>query len=105
MTELQHGVARLNRISAGKRAEIMRLWLEATITQFERNLIGVTIDVARSAGYLSDHASSIGHQPGLADILIAATAQVHNLTLLTRNLRHFEPLGIDVIDPLLRLPG
>ena len=82
----------------------MRGWFEATITQFERNLLNMEIDVARAAGNLADHAHAIGHQPGLADILIAATAQVHDLTLLTRNVRHFEPLGIGVIDPLLRLP-
>lgn len=105
VTELQHGIAKLSRISPGRRAETMRLWLEATITQFERNVLEVRIDVARAAGNLADHAQAIGQQPGLADILIAATAQVHDLTLLTRNVRHFEPLGVDMVDPLVQLPG
>ncbi|WP_244876980.1 PIN domain-containing protein [Acidocella facilis] len=42
--------------------------------------------------------------PGFADIIIAATAQHHGLTILTRNLRHFEPLGAAVHDPFVRLP-
>jgi predicted nucleic acid-binding protein len=105
MTELQQGVVKLSRNSGGGRARTMRLWLEATVTLFERNLVDVTTDVARTAGDLSDYAHSIGRHPGLADLLIAATAQVHSLTLLTRNVRHFEPLGIDVVDPLVQLPG
>jgi predicted nucleic acid-binding protein len=42
--------------------------------------------------------------PGFADIIIAATARHHGLTILSRNPRHFESLGVDVIDPFTRLP-
>jgi len=104
IAELQEGIAKLVRQSPGNRAAMMAAWLDTTVVRFERNLIEVTINVARAAGNLSDRARSIGRHPGLADILIAATAQVHDLTLLTRNVRHFEPLGIDVIDPLVMLP-
>ncbi|XGB40582.1 MAG: hypothetical protein LVT47_02890 [Cyanobacteria bacterium LVE1205-1] len=34
-----------------------------------------------------------------ADILIAATARVHNLTLVTRNIRDFEDCGISLLNP------
>lgn len=104
ITELQQGVAKLSRTAAGNRARTMAAWLDATVTTFERNLIEVAIEAARAAGDLSDLAYSVGRHPGLADILIAATAQVHDLTLLTRNVRHFEPLGIRVADPLTQLP-
>ncbi len=39
------------------------------------------------------------------DLIIAATAHVHRLTVLTRNLRHFEPVGVPVIDPTRSLPS
>jgi predicted nucleic acid-binding protein len=51
------------------------------------------------AGKLTGDARAAGLAPGFADIAIAATAVHHGLTILTRNLRHFEPLGIAVIDP------
>jgi predicted nucleic acid-binding protein len=35
----------------------------------------------------------------LADIAIAAIAQVHELVVLTTNIRHFEPLGVSVLNP------
>jgi hypothetical protein len=38
----------------------------------------------------------------LADLAIAATAQKHGFTILTRNLRHFGPLGVAALDPSVR---
>jgi predicted nucleic acid-binding protein len=40
----------------------------------------------------------------LADLIIVATAQRHGLTILSRNLRHFAPLGAPVLDPFAALP-
>jgi hypothetical protein len=54
---------------------------------------------ARLAGELSDRARGQGHAPGFADIIIAATARQHAMTILSRNIRHFEPLGVPVLDP------
>jgi predicted nucleic acid-binding protein len=53
---------------------------------------------------MSDRARGLGHAPGLADIIIAATAQHRGLTVLSRNLRHLEPLGVAVVDPFVKLP-
>ena len=51
-----------------------------------------------------DRARANGHGSGFADIAIAATADVHDLTVLTRNLRHFAPLDIPAHDPFRTLP-
>jgi toxin FitB len=34
-----------------------------------------------------------------SDIAIAATALEHNLTVVTRNVRHFDPTGVAVVNP------
>ena len=47
----------------------------------------------------SDLARGRGHAPGFADIAIAATARRHDLTILSRNARHFEPMDAIIIDP------
>jgi predicted nucleic acid-binding protein len=47
------------------------------------------MDVARAAGI----------SPGFEDIAIAATARCHGLCVLTRNIRDFSPLGVDVRNP------
>ena len=42
---------------------------------------------------------AVGRHPGLADVLIAATARVIGADVLTRNVRHFAPLGVVAVDP------
>jgi len=103
--EIGQGIAKLRRLASLPRAESIKAWQAILAAAFFTRTLGVDSAVAEAAGDLSDYGHSIGRHPGLADILIAATAQVHGLTLLTRNVRHFEPLGIEVIDPLVTLPG
>jgi predicted nucleic acid-binding protein len=43
----------------------------------------------------------IGH--GGADLLIAATALEHGMTVVTRNIRHFTPTGVGVEDPFVEV--
>jgi hypothetical protein len=37
----------------------------------------------------------------IEDAMIAATAAIHNLTVVTRNVRDFEPLGVGTLDPFV----
>jgi predicted nucleic acid-binding protein len=41
---------------------------------------------------------------GFADLAIGAIAQQHNLTILTRNIKHYSPLGLAALDPVAELP-
>jgi len=41
--------------------------------------------------------AAIGHDR--PDVLLAATALEHDRTMVTRNLRHFEPLGVRTLNP------
>jgi len=58
---------------------------------------------AEIAGALTDLARGRGQAPGFADIVMAATARRHELTILSRNDRHFAPMDVRVIDPLRKL--
>lgn len=59
----------------------------------------VTQDVARRAGEWRGAFAAKGVVRSQADLLIAATAQRHGLTLVTRNLRDFDGCGIALLDP------
>jgi predicted nucleic acid-binding protein len=96
IAEIEDGIAKAQREGATRKARDIAAWLETVL-----HLYAAT---ARLAGSLSDRARGQGHGPGFADIIIAATAQWHGLTILTRNLRHFEPLGVPVHDPFVQLP-
>jgi len=53
---------------------------------------------------LADLARGAGFAVGFPDLAIAATAHIHGLTVLTRNIRHFGQLPVPVCDPFVRLP-
>ncbi len=55
--------------------------------------------IARCAGDLRGRFSQQGIVRSQADMLIAATAHVHQLTLITRNVRDFEGCEIEVLNP------
>ena len=81
---------------------VMRLF------EFNWNLTPIAAldaQAARLAGQISDAAMAQGKQSGFADVAIAALAQNARLLLLTRNLKHFEPLGVNCADPLVPLPA
>ena len=69
-----------------------------TIARLARNA------AARIAGAMTDRARSSGHTPGFPDVAIAATASAHHLTILTGNVRHYQPLGVRAKDPFTELP-
>lgn len=65
------------------------------------SVLSVDGDIARRAGELRAMLARQGQVREQADMLIAATAQVHALTLVTRNVRDFDGCGIAVLNPFL----
>lgn len=62
-------------------------------------VLPVTEEISRRAGQLRGRFRADGMQRTQADMLIAATAQAHQLSLVTRNVRDFEGCGIPLLDP------
>ena len=104
VAEISDGIAKVRRTGSVSRADDLHDWLETVVHLYSSRVLPFDAAVARLAGELTDKARAAGQSPGFADIAIAATAASRSLTILTRNLRHFAPLGIPVIDPLDRLP-
>ena len=91
--EIERGVIRQQR-SNPDFARTLGLWLDSVITLYGEHILGVNLAIARRWGQLS---ARIGNDR--ADLLVAATALEHGLSVVTRNVRHFQPTGVDVIDP------
>jgi predicted nucleic acid-binding protein len=104
VAEIEDGIAKLRREGATRRSADLTAWLDAILHLYGGRVIAFDAATARIAGVMSDRARGLGHAPGLADIIVAATAQHRGLTILSRNLRHLEPLGVAVLDPLVKLP-
>ncbi|MDA8230843.1 MAG: type II toxin-antitoxin system VapC family toxin [Magnetospirillum sp.] len=91
--EIERGIVR-QRAKDAAFAEALEAWLNVTLRTFEDRILPVDAAVARRWGQMSARIGNDG-----ADLLIAATALEHGLTVATRNLRHFEPTGVAVVDP------
>jgi predicted nucleic acid-binding protein len=104
IAEIEQGVCKLRRTGGGDRADRLTVWLDAVLADFADRVLPLDASVGRRAGALSDIALAAGRHPGFADVAIAATAAAHDMVLLTRNARHFAPLGVDFIDPEEGLP-
>lgn len=99
LAEIQAGVSRLQRKGASRRAADLSHWLDAILELYESRTLPLTSGVALEAGRLLDHAIGIGAAPSFEDAAIAATAIVHDLTIVTANTRHFEALGVAPMSP------
>jgi hypothetical protein len=99
IAEVQDGIAKSRRLKAHRKAERLSAWLETVMHLYAARVLPIDLETARRIGILSDIARGQGHAPGLADLAIAATAQLHGFTILTRSLRHFGPLGVAALDP------
>jgi predicted nucleic acid-binding protein len=104
VAEIEDGIAKSQREGATRKSADLAAWLETVLHLYRDRVLAFDVPAARIAGAISDRARGQGLAPGFADIIIAATAQQHGLTILSRNLRHLGPLGVAVIDPFAKLP-
>ena len=65
-------------------------------------VLDITAPVARRAGEMRAQLQGGGQARTQADMLIAATAQVHGLTVVTRNVSDFEATGVRLVNPWLQ---
>lgn len=98
--EISKGITLLKRKGANAKAERLAIWLDTVRLDFNDRILLFDAETATLAGELEADALSRGFGPGMADAMIAATAKLNGLTVVTKNLRHFKAFDIDVISPL-----
>ncbi|AUW45521.1 type II toxin-antitoxin system VapC family toxin [Rhizobium leguminosarum] len=102
IAEIRRGVALME---SGRKRDALAEWLAQDLPQrFEQRVIPVDQPVAIAWGDLMGLAKRSGHGLSSMDSLIAATAIAHDLTLATRNIKDFEGLGIELVDPWAERP-
>ncbi|GAB3064645.1 type II toxin-antitoxin system VapC family toxin [Stenotrophomonas tumulicola] len=94
--ELEFGILQAERKDAPKGA-ILRAWMDQhVLPAFAERILPVDTAVA-----LRSAALHVPEPRPVSDALIAATALVHGMSVVTRNASDFEPMGVQVINPWL----
>ena len=95
--ELRYGIERM---AEGARRKRLEDWLQDELpVRFEGRVLPVDAAVADAWGKIVAHREAVGRRIHAMDGLIAATAQVYGLTLVTRNATDFEPSVKALMDP------
>ena len=97
LAELRHGVERL---AIGRRRNRLNEWIENELLfRFDQRILPIDAVTADAWGRIVAHRESLGRPIGTMDAFIAATAQVHKLTLATRNQNDFESSVDSIVNP------
>jgi predicted nucleic acid-binding protein len=92
--ELELGVLLMERRDP-EQGRILRSWMDKhVLPSFAERVLAIDTQVAQRSAAL--------HVPDPRsdrDALIAATALIHQMTVVTRNVDHFRPMGVTVINP------
>ena len=91
--EINRGIVLQKRINP-EFANRLQQWLKEFSTTYSENLLPVTQEIALTFGNIS---ATVGNSS--LDNLIAATAKIHNLTVATRNIKHFKMTGVACVNP------
>jgi hypothetical protein len=97
LAELRHGIERMR---AGRRQKRLGAWLENELPmRFEGRILSIDAAIADACGKLAARSEALGRPIEAMDAFLAATAEVHHLTLVTRNTAHFHSLVKALLNP------
>ena len=92
--ELRRGVELIRHRGDAQQALLLEKWLKTILRDHAQNILAIDEDVAQLWGRLrvpqAEHA---------VDKMIAATALIHDLTVVTRNVGDFAQTGARLLDP------
>jgi predicted nucleic acid-binding protein len=95
--ELHKGVARL---PDSARKQTLRAWLtQDLVSRFRGRILSIDRSVAQTWGELQGEAERHGRPLPAVDCLIAATARVHGLVVVTRNVEDMQRCSVAVANP------
>lgn len=95
--ELQKGISKL---PAGARRDELQAWVEHDLVErFTGRIIDIDLETAQFWGRLQGESEQRGESLPVMDSLIAATATVHGLIVVTRNIKDIERCRIRVCNP------
>jgi predicted nucleic acid-binding protein len=94
--EIQYGIERM---AASRARNALQLWFDGLSSQYAARTLPTDSAVWRTFGRLKASVETMGKPQEDLDLLIAAVATTNQLTVVTRNVRHFEDSGVKTLNP------
>jgi toxin FitB len=91
--EVRRGIDRV-RPRDRRHADALEAWLANMVGAYADRILPITLAVAEEWGRID-----AAVRPPLVDGLMAATAKVHHLTVVTRNVADFAGTGVPLVNP------
>jgi predicted nucleic acid-binding protein len=95
--EIRFGIELL--VDASRRMELNDWLTNELCPMFEDRVLAVTEDIMLKWRLLVEEGRKTGHTFAQPDLMIAATALHHGLTVVSRNISDFEKAGVPVLNP------
>ncbi|KXP01529.1 type II toxin-antitoxin system VapC family toxin [Tsukamurella pseudospumae] len=94
IAEIERGVKSKEREDPDQGAVLREWFASRVLPAFTGRVLALDLPAARELAKfrVPEHAP-------LDDALLAAVAKAHGMTVATRNVKHFEPLGVAIVDP------
>ena len=90
----------MSKLPVSRKRGRLQQWIEQDLTRrFTGRILGVDLEVAMRWGAIAATAEQQGRPVPVLDGLLAATALVAGLTLVTRNTPHMQATGVPLFDP------
>jgi predicted nucleic acid-binding protein len=97
LAELRFGVEWMTK---GKRRDALDLWLRTELpARFDGRIVPVDIPIAQAWGTIQARGRNTGRPIEAIDGMIAATAETYEMTLVTRDIKHFEAVVTSLLNP------
>ena len=95
--EIRYGIEKLPQ---GSRRERLRRWMDADLAdRFEGRILGVDRAIGELWGVIMARGFALSVRLPVMDTLLAATAEHHGMTMVTRDIRDFARAGVATLDP------
>ena len=96
LAEIRFGI----QLVSGPRRELLNNWLTSTIRpMFDGRILPMSEDILLRWRLLIEEGRRRGHTFSQPDLMIAATAAHHGLTVVSRDREHFDEAGVPLVNP------
>lgn len=83
----------------GKKRKKLHEMIDSLVDSYSANTLVFDIYAAEQCAIFHENAISFGRTPTIEDMMIASIAKVNDMVLVTRNIRDFEYLDIQIFNP------